>query len=381
MTNTTASDHLSRRRKLLFSIGDLSTSIPLAILMFFQLFFLTDVAGLNPAYAAWAVGIPRIWDAINDPLFGLVSDRIRTRWGRRRVLLLFGAVPLGLTFMLMWLVPSFGQAGLALYYATVFILFDTVFTLVHVGYNALTPEMTSDYDERSSLNGYRMAFSIAGTLGAIILATVLGWYIADLQVRFAVTGVILGLLAMIPPLIVFRITRSGPPTSCRPRSRSRPPWSPREQPALPVGDGVVPAQLDDGQHPRRGADLFRQLLPAGAGAGQLLRAHRQGRGDPVHPVLGVGDAAAGQAAGVHPRRGVVDRRAAGDRVVAGGPGDAGVPAGRALGSGIATAYVLPGRWCRTSSSTISCRPASAAKAPTMPSPPSSRSWRPARRCG
>ena len=208
--STAIPDHLSRRRKLLFSIGDLSTSIPLAILMFFQLFFLTDVAGLNPAYAAWAVGIPRIWDAINDPLFGLVSDRIRTRWGRRRVLLLFGAVPLGLTFMLMWLVPSFGQAGLALYYAIVFILFDTVFTLVHVGYNALTPEMTSDYDERSSLNGYRMAFSIAGTLGAIILATVLGWYIADLQVRFAVTGVILGLLAMIPPLIVFRITRERP---------------------------------------------------------------------------------------------------------------------------------------------------------------------------
>ena len=149
-------DRLSRRRKLLFSIGDLSTSIPLAILMFFQLFFLTDVAGLNPAYAAWAVGIPRIWDAINDPLFGLVSDRIRTRWGRRRVLLLFGAVPLGLTFMLMWLVPSLGQAGLVLYYAFVFILFDTVFTLVHVGNNALTPEMTSDYDERSSLNGYRI---------------------------------------------------------------------------------------------------------------------------------------------------------------------------------------------------------------------------------
>ena len=282
--------------------------------MFFQLFFLTDVAGLNPAYAAWAVGIPRIWDAINDPLFGLVSDRIRTRWGRRRVLLLFGAVPLGLTFMWMWLVPSFGQAGLALYYALVFILFDTVFTLVHVGYNALTPEMTSDYDERSSLNGYRMAFSIAGTLGAIILATVLGWYIADLQVRFAVTGVILGLLAMIPPLIVFRITRERP-------SDELPPSIPiktalvatLEQPPVPLGDGVVPAQLDDGQHPRRGLDLLRQLLSARAGAGQLLRADRRGRGDPLHPVLGVGGAAAGQAARLHPRRGVVDRRAAGDR--------------------------------------------------------------------
>jgi GPH family glycoside/pentoside/hexuronide:cation symporter len=200
-------DRLPLRRKLLFSTGDLSTSIPLAILMFFQLYFLTDVARIRPDYAGWAVGIPRIWDAINDPLFGLLSDRIRTRWGRRRVLLLFGAVPLGLTFMLMWVVPPFGQLWLAVYYAVAFILFDTVFTLVHVGYNALTPEMTADYDERSSLNGYRMAFSISGTLGAIILAMVLGWYITNSRLLYAVLGLGLGLISMVPPLIVFRITR------------------------------------------------------------------------------------------------------------------------------------------------------------------------------
>ncbi|MGD9048193.1 MAG: MFS transporter, partial [Anaerolineae bacterium] len=63
-----SSDKLPLRSKLLFSTGDLSTSIPLAILMFFQLYFLTDVAGLPPALAAWAVGIGRLWDAVNDPL-------------------------------------------------------------------------------------------------------------------------------------------------------------------------------------------------------------------------------------------------------------------------------------------------------------------------
>src|SRR5512136_1513702 len=114
----TASPHsgtnrLSLRKKLLFSTGDLSTSIPLAILMFFQLYFMTDVAGLRPDYAGWAIGASRLWDAVNDPLFGLMSDRIRTRWGRRRVLLLFGAVPLGLTFMLMWIVPALNQFWLA----------------------------------------------------------------------------------------------------------------------------------------------------------------------------------------------------------------------------------------------------------------------------
>ena len=150
MTNTTASDHLSRRRKLLFSTGDLSTSIPLANPDVLPALLPDRCRRLTPGVCGLGGGQGRIWDAINDPLFGLISDRIRTRWGRRRVLLLFGAVPLGLTFMLMWLVPPLGQLGLTLYYATVFILFDTVFTLVHVGYNTLTPEMTSDYDERSS---------------------------------------------------------------------------------------------------------------------------------------------------------------------------------------------------------------------------------------
>ncbi len=206
----TAPARLPVRRKLLFSSGDLSTSVPLAIVMFFQLYFLTDVAGLRPDYAGWAVAAGRVWDSINDPLFGLLSDRIRTRWGRRRVLLLFGAVPLGVAFAMMWLVPPWGPLALTAYYAVAFILFDTVFTAVHVGYNSLTPELTQDYDERSSLNGYRMVFSISGTLGAIILVTVLGWFVEDARLLFAVVGLGLGLVTILPPLIVFRVTRERP---------------------------------------------------------------------------------------------------------------------------------------------------------------------------
>ncbi len=205
-----SADRLPLRTKVLFSTGDLSTSIPLAIVMFFQLYFLTDVAGLRPDLAGWAVGIGRIWDAVNDPLFGLVSDRIRTRWGRRRVLLLFGAVPLGVSFAMMWWVPPWGPLALTAYYAVAFILFDTIFTAVHVGYNALTPELTPDYDERSSLNGYRMVFSISGTLGAIILATMLSWTIDDPRLLFVVVGVGLGLVSILPPLIVFSVTRERP---------------------------------------------------------------------------------------------------------------------------------------------------------------------------
>ncbi len=115
-------------------------------------------------------------------------------------------MPLGLTFMLMWIVPPFDQVGLTVYYAVTFILFDTLFTIIHVSYNALTPELTSDYDERSTLNGYRMAFSITGTLGAIILATVHGLVYIRQRLLFAILGVGLGLVSILPPLLVFRVT-------------------------------------------------------------------------------------------------------------------------------------------------------------------------------
>jgi glycoside/pentoside/hexuronide:cation symporter, GPH family len=193
--------------KLLFSAGDLSISVPLAILMFFQLFFMTDVAGLRPDYAAWAVIIGRLWDAINDPWFGIISDRIRTRWGRRRTVLLFGAVPLGLGFALMWQVPPFSPLGLTVYYTLTFIIFNSAFTFVRIGYYAMVPELTSDYDERISINGYLMFYSISGSLGAIILITLLRTIYTEPTTLFMIIGIALGLLVILPPMLVFRLTR------------------------------------------------------------------------------------------------------------------------------------------------------------------------------
>ncbi|MFL7840262.1 MAG: MFS transporter [Candidatus Promineifilaceae bacterium] len=202
-----ANQKLSKRFKTLFGTGDLTTNSYQAVILFYQLYFLTDVAGLRPGLAAWAIAIGRIWDAVNDPLFGLISDRIKSPLGRRRVVLLFGAVPLGLSFMLMWVVPDISEAYRAAYYALAFILFDTCYTAVHVSYNALTPVVTKDYDERSSVNGYRMIFGLGGSLGAIILATILAGRVADQQELFLWLGIGLGLLNMIPPLIVFFITK------------------------------------------------------------------------------------------------------------------------------------------------------------------------------
>jgi GPH family glycoside/pentoside/hexuronide:cation symporter len=138
--------------------------------------FMTDVVGIKPAYAALAIFIGRTWDYINDPLIGFLSDRVRTRWGRRRPFLLLGFIPFGFMFAMMWFrPPTDNQFLLCAYYATAYFLFDTSYTFVTMPYTALTPELTQDYDERTSLTSYRMAFSIIGSLIAFIVPlTIIG---------------------------------------------------------------------------------------------------------------------------------------------------------------------------------------------------------------
>ncbi len=100
-------DRLSLRTKILYGSGDTGFSLSMTIVAAYFAIFLTDVVGIMPGTAAIAIFIGRSWDYINDPLVGHLSDRTRTRWGRRRPFLLFGAVPFGLAFFLMWLRPDF----------------------------------------------------------------------------------------------------------------------------------------------------------------------------------------------------------------------------------------------------------------------------------
>jgi len=160
---------LSFGRKMAFGIGDLGPAIVTAVNGFFLNAFLLDVAGLRPSAAGIIFLLVKIWDSVNDPIIGTLTDRTNTRWGRRRPWLLFGAIPFGLAFFLHWLVPDLSQAGKFWYYLIVAMLLDIGFTAVNVPYTALTPELTQDYDERTSLNSYRFSFSILGGMMAAFL--------------------------------------------------------------------------------------------------------------------------------------------------------------------------------------------------------------------
>jgi GPH family glycoside/pentoside/hexuronide:cation symporter len=118
---------LSRRTKFIYGLGDWGTSASTAARNLFWPFFLVSVVGLRVELAGLVYLVGRIWDSINDPLIGIISDRLNTRWGRRRPLLLFGAIPFGVGFTFLFLVPPFeSETALVLYYIAAFLFFDTL---------------------------------------------------------------------------------------------------------------------------------------------------------------------------------------------------------------------------------------------------------------
>jgi len=196
----------------MYGSGDLGFSLTSTIVVAYFAIFLTDVVGVRPGIAAIAIFIGRSWDYINDPLFGYISDRTRTRWGRRRPYLLFGPIPFAIVFTLMWWRPPIqGDIALAIYYAIVYVFYDAAATMIYMPYFALTPELTSDYDERTSLTSVRAFFSIFGSLVAFIIPLmIINGFSPDHTSNVLLMGILFGFISAIPMYLVFFSTRERP---------------------------------------------------------------------------------------------------------------------------------------------------------------------------
>lgn len=203
---------LSRLTKIIYGFGDIGFSMTSTIIAAYFPIFLTDVIGIAPAVAAIGLFIGKSWDYINDPLIGYLSDRTRTRWGRRRPFLLFGALPYGLAFAFLWWKPPLEtQTALVVFYTFMFVLYDAAGTFVGMPYFALTPELTEDYDERTELTGYRMFFSILGGLVSFVVPMmIIGSMSPENTGNVFRMGLIFGAASFIPLYFVFFGTKEKP---------------------------------------------------------------------------------------------------------------------------------------------------------------------------
>ncbi len=198
------------REKAAYGIGDTAINIAYGTIGFYMLWFIVNVGGISPGKAGIIFMVARAWDAVTDYLMGRISDRTRSRWGRRRPYILFGAIPMGACFAVLWLVPDTSETWRFVFYIFIFVLFNTAFTVVSVPYGSLMAEMTQNYDERTSLSGFRIGFSFVGTLlGAAGVSLIVDVIFSSLgkQKGFIYMGIIFGVLIVICLFVTASATR------------------------------------------------------------------------------------------------------------------------------------------------------------------------------
>ncbi|MBU0630663.1 MAG: MFS transporter [Candidatus Margulisbacteria bacterium] len=169
-------------KKLNYSLGAFATSLAYQIFAAYIIFYYVDVMRLPVYMAGSAMFIYGLWNALNDPLAGFLSDSTHSRFGRRIPYILLGAIPLGLAFYFLWRAPFFGLDEpyfLFLYFVTLICLFDAFYTIVVLNWSSLFPEMFSGLKERSLVNIFRQGFALLGFLFGIAIPpqifTKFGW--------------------------------------------------------------------------------------------------------------------------------------------------------------------------------------------------------------
>ena len=198
-------EKLNLKTRLGYGIGDIAICLYWSGVGLYLLYFYTDVVGISPSLAGLIYGIGMLWDAVTDPFMGYIAERTRTKWGVYRPYLLFGNVPLALSFVLLFWVPPFEGAMLFSFLLFTNLLHRTCFTIVSVTFSSLTPRITSDSQERTNLTGFRMLGAQTGTnLMALLAFPIIFWVGGeDESSGFLVLGAIAGLTALAIHAVTF----------------------------------------------------------------------------------------------------------------------------------------------------------------------------------
>lgn len=203
--------HIPFRTKLGYALGGTGDAIAYDFIGSFLLFFLTDLAGISPAIAGTIIGIAILWDAITDPVIGMLSDRCKSKYGKKRPFLLFSAIPLAIIMMMLFHVVGFNGNAKVAYYVIFAMLFWTAYTTFNIPYFALGGCLTTNTDERTRIRSVAQVFNFIGVFFASAVPTFLvgtfqemGFSDAD-SWQYAV--IIIGSIAAIVILLSWNATR------------------------------------------------------------------------------------------------------------------------------------------------------------------------------
>ena len=186
-------DRMPFWRKLAIGSGDIGLNLYWQSSSLFLLFFYTDILGISAAAAGTIYMAALIWDAAIDPVVGAIADRTKTRWGRYRPYLLFGAPPLALSYVLVYALPSLGAAWIVALTTAAHFLFRTFYAVVAIPYASMFARVTRDAGERATMAGIRMTCALLAALavsaGTLPMAKLLGGGIEGWSLLAIIYGV------------------------------------------------------------------------------------------------------------------------------------------------------------------------------------------------
>lgn len=202
------SEKLTFWQKLGYGMGDFYGGGSGTLIAFFYLVFLTDVVRISPGLAGTVALISKIYDSVTDPFEGVISDRTRTKLGRRRPYLLAG-IPLVFIsfFALFYPVTYDSEIARFVYVLASYLFYSTIISIVLLNYSALQAELTLDYNERTSLATFRIFFSTVSSLLCAVLPLEIVKAFPDVRTGWIVTAVVFGLLFALPFIGTVAITR------------------------------------------------------------------------------------------------------------------------------------------------------------------------------
>lgn len=202
------------RRILGYGVGDFGLNIYWNILLFWLIYWYTNIVGLDPKTAGSIFLVGTLWDAVSDPVVAAIAERVRTRHGTFRPFILYGSALLGAGLLLLFYVPPLQGNALVGALILVSIVFRTAYTLVAVPYSALSSRISFDSLERTEYAGVRMFFAFTGLLAVSLffppLARSLGGGEAYTQTGFIFAAAISSIFATMALLICFANTKELP---------------------------------------------------------------------------------------------------------------------------------------------------------------------------
>lgn len=203
------SSKLTLKEKVGYGFGDMSSSMFWKIFSYYLPFFYSNIFGLTLDQVALLLVVTRAWDAVSDPMMGIISDRTKTKWGKCRPYLLLMAIPFALSGVFLFSTPDASPTIKLIWAYLSYIMMMTVYTGINVPYGAMLGVMTDDSNSKTILSSFRMFFAYGGSFLALFcwepLCRFLGGYNSTTGWQNAM--IVVSVFCLILFLLCFKMTK------------------------------------------------------------------------------------------------------------------------------------------------------------------------------